>query len=106
MPYPDAKEGLDRWLWRASHSQIDSVKELYAKIKRNYAGILNSIRYGMSNARIEATNNKIKLLTRTAYGFRNVYNMLSLIMLTCSYVEVKIAYEWEAENRGSPGKSA
>ena len=34
--------------------------------------ILNTIRYGMSNARIEATNNKIKLIIRKAYGFRNI----------------------------------
>ena len=30
----------------------------------------------MSNARIEATNNKIKLIIRKAYGFRNIQNML------------------------------
>ena len=28
----------------------------------------------MSNARIEATNNKIKLIIRKAYGFRNIQN--------------------------------
>ena len=74
--------------------------------KRNYDGILNTIRLGVSNARIEATNNKIKLLIRTAYGFRNMNNMLSLIMLSCSYVDVKIAYEWESESRESSSKAA
>ena len=106
MGYDDARENLDRWLWRASHSRIGSVKDLYAKIKRNYDGILNTIRLGVSNARIEATNNKIKLLIRTAYGFRNMNNMLSLIMLSCSYVDVKIAYEWESESRESSSKAA
>ena len=106
MGYDDARENLDRWLWRASHSRIGSVKDLYAKIKCNYDGILNTIRLGVSNARIEATNNKIKLLIRTAYGFRNMNNMLSLIMLSCSYVDVKIAYEWESESRESSSKAA
>lgn len=106
MGYADARENLDRWLWRASHSRIGPVKDLYAKIKRNYDGILNTIRLGVSNARIEATNNKIKLLIRTAYGFRNMNNMLSLIMLSCSYVDVKIAYEWESESRESSSKAA
>lgn len=34
-----------------------------------------------------------------AYGFRNKENMLSLIMLSCSYVEVKTAYEWNAKGK-------
>ncbi|QUC04906.1 transposase [Atopobium sp. oral taxon 416] len=28
----------------------------------------------MSNARVEATNNKIKLIVRKVYGFRNIQN--------------------------------
>ncbi|HAK18116.1 MAG TPA: hypothetical protein DCQ39_07750 [Lachnospiraceae bacterium] len=38
----------------------------------------------MSNARIEATNNKIKLIIRKAYGFRNIQNMLDMVYLICS----------------------
>ena len=52
---------LKRWLWWAGHSRIKAFKELYQKIKRHWEHILNMIRLGMSNARIEATNNKIKL---------------------------------------------
>ena len=37
---------------------------------RHKAHILNAIRFGISNARIEATNNKIKLIIRKPYGFR------------------------------------
>ena len=46
------------------------------------------MRYGLSNARIEATNNKIKLLLRIAYGFRNIDAMIGLIMLFCSSIEI------------------
>jgi transposase len=34
------------------------------EIRRHKTRILNTIRMGMSNARIEATNNKIKLLVK------------------------------------------
>ena len=61
-----AEEELRHWLWKASHSRIPAFKELYRKIKRHKVHILNTIRYGMSNARIEATNNKIKLIIRKA----------------------------------------
>lgn len=65
----EAKSELKRWLWKASHSRIPAFKELYQKIRCHKTHILNTIRYGMSNARIEATNNKIKLIIRKAYGF-------------------------------------
>jgi len=80
----EAEATLKRWLWWASHSRIPAFKELYEKIKRHKKHILNAIRLGMSNARIEATNNKIKLIIRKAYGFRNIQNMLDMVYLVCS----------------------
>lgn len=81
----EAGDALKRWLWWASHSRIDAFKEQYLKLKRHRRDhILNAIRLGMSNARIEATNNKIKLIVRKAYGFRNIQNMLDMVCLVCS----------------------
>lgn len=87
----DTAEGeLKRWLWRSSHSRIPAFKELYQKIKRHKTHILNTIKYGMSNARIEATNNKIKLIIRKAYGFRNIQNMLDMVYLVCSDIKIPL----------------
>ena len=69
-----------RW---ASHFRIDSFKDLANKIRRNKEFILNTIAYGRSNARIEATNNKIKLIVRPSYGVRNIDSMLNMFFLTC-----------------------
>ena len=44
----------------------------------------------MSNARIEATNNKIKLIIRKAYGFRNIQNMLDMVYLVCSDLTIPL----------------
>lgn len=85
-----AEAELKRWLWWASHSRIKAFKELYLKIKRHRGHILNAIRLGMSNARIEATNNKIKLIIRKAYGFRNIQNMLDMVYLVCSDLKVPL----------------
>ena len=62
--------------------------ELQRKIRRHREHILNAIRHGVSNARIEALNNKIKLLIRIAYGFRNIDTMISLVMLFCSNIQI------------------
>ena len=86
----EAETELCRWLWWASHSRIPAFKDLYRKIKRHKSHILNTIRLGMSNARIEATNNKIKLIIRKAYGFRNIQNMLDMVCLVCSDLRVPL----------------
>ena len=74
----------------ASHSRIDSFKDLAKKIKRNREFILNTIAYGLSNARIEATNNKIKLVVRRSYGFRNIDSLLNMIYLSCSGLKIPL----------------
>ena len=63
-----AEADLKHWLWKASHSRIPAFHDLYKKIRRHKEHILNTIRLGLSNARIEAANNKIKLIIRKAYG--------------------------------------
>ena len=86
-----AETDLNHWLWWASHSRIPAFKELYKKIKRHKKHILNTIRLGMSNARIEATNNKIKLVIRKAYGFRNMQNMMDMVYLVCSNIAIPLS---------------
>lgn len=86
----ESKDELKRWLWKASHSRIPAFKELYQKIRRHKTHILNTIHYSMSNVRIEATNNKIKLIIRKAYGFRNIQNMLDMVYLVCSDIRIPL----------------
>lgn len=81
------QESLDYWMSWAQRCRIPAFRKLREKIKRHYSAIIASAKYGINNARVEATNNKIKLLIRTAYGFRNLDNMFSLIMLSCSNVK-------------------
>ena len=91
LKIPDADEAaacLDRWIARTQRCRIPAFVELQRKIRRHREHILNAIRHGVSNARIEATNNKIKLLIRIAYGFHDVNTMISLIMLVCSPIEI------------------
>ena len=81
-------ENLKDWLWKASHSRIPAIYELQKKIRRHVEAIKNTAKHHLSNARIEATNNKIKLSIRIAYGFRNIQNMIDLIMLRCSDIPI------------------
>ena len=89
----EAKEALDAWFKWARHCRIPAFVELQKKINRHMQSILNTIEYGLTNARIEANNNKLKLSIRMAYGFRNLDNMMAMIMLRCSDIKVKLPWE-------------
>ena len=95
----DAKEALDAWFKWARHCRIPAFVELQKKINRHKQSILNTIEYGLTNARIEAINNKIKLSIRMAYGFRNIDNMMAMIMLRCS--DIKVQLPWETDEWSS-----
>ena len=89
LKYPDleeAKAELKFFFWRAAHSRIQVFKELAYKIRQFEKHILNTIETQLSNARVEAINNKIKLFLRKADGFRNIQNMLDMILLGCSNI--------------------
>jgi transposase len=89
-PFERAKEELASWLSWAQRCRVKQFVELRKKIARHYQAILTSVQYGLSNALIEAVNNKIKVTTRMAYGFRNIDNMIALVMLRCSGVNLSL----------------
>jgi len=82
--YDEAVQELDNWMKWAQRCRIKEFVELRKKIKRHKPAILASINYGLTNARIEAVNNKIKLTIRMGYGFRNIDNLIALVRLKCS----------------------
>lgn len=81
LPSEEVSAAIDKWRCRAWLCQIPKFVEFQRKIKRHKKAIIAAITLGLSNARIEATNNKIKLSIRMAYGFRNLDNLKAMIML-------------------------
>jgi transposase len=90
LPLDEAKAELKGWVGWAMRSRIPGFVELQRKIKRHADAILSSIEHGLSNARVEAINNKIKLTVRMGYGFRNIDNLIALVMLRCSNVSLTL----------------
>lgn len=85
-----AARRLDSWLASACHGGVAALGELSKKIRRHREAIVRSVALGISNARVEAINNKIKLTVRMGYGFRNVDNLIALIMLRCSNLPIAL----------------
>ena len=72
---------LAHWLNWASHCQIPAFVELARKIRRHRIPIEEALRSGTSNALVESTNTKIRVLTRVAFGFRSPEALIALAML-------------------------
>ena len=72
---------LDDWLSWAARSRIASFVELSKKIRRHLPGIEAALRENVSNALIESTNTKIRLLQRMAFGFKEPEHLIALALL-------------------------
>jgi transposase len=88
--YADAVEALDKWLSWAQRCRIPEFVILREKIKRHKEAILSSIKYGMTNARIEAVNNNIKVTIRMGYGYKNTDNLIALVRLKCGGFDIQL----------------
>ncbi len=76
-----AKEALDRWQSWAARCRIPAFVALGTKIRRHRAAIDAALEHTLSNALIEPTNTKIRLLQRTAFGFKSADAHIALAML-------------------------
>ena len=72
---------LHAWLSWASRSRIPAFVELARKIRRHRPGIEAALDHDITNALIESTNTKLRLLTRIAYGFKSPDALIALALL-------------------------
>ena len=85
-----AKTELNHWVFWASHNRIPEIVELARRIRRRRPDILRTIQLGYSNARLEASDNRIKVTIRMAYGFHHVTNLIALVMLRCGGLDMRL----------------
>jgi transposase len=62
---------LRQWCERALATGIKQLGQMAKTLLTHWTGILNWWTYPINNGRMEGTNNKIKTLTRQAYGYRD-----------------------------------
>lgn len=67
-----AKISLTRWIQRANQIQHAAIKAFCETLERHRKGILNYHLYPLTNGPQEGFNNKLNVLRRRAYGYRNV----------------------------------
>jgi transposase len=84
---------IDRFISRAKRSQLKPFIRLAKTIRKHRDGILAAVRTGITNARTEAKNNRVRLITRRAYGFHSADAALALVHLTCGPIKLQPPHE-------------
>ena len=74
-------EALDRWCSWARRCRIPAFVKLQRRIVKHRDTIIATLEHNLSNALIESTNTKIRLLTRMAFGFHGPEPLVALAML-------------------------
>jgi transposase len=72
---------LQEWLLWAARSRIPAFVDLGRKIKQNIAGIEAAMLNNLSNALVESTNTKLRVLHRMAFGFVKPDHLIALALL-------------------------
>ena len=92
----DVEVLIDRLLSRLARSRLQPFIRLGKTIRKHRAGILAAIRLGINQGRTEALNNKVRLITRRAYGFHSAKAALALVLLTCGPISLHLPHELHA----------
>ena len=77
-----ARALLGGWIAWAQRCRLEPFVKLAKTIKRYRALILAAVEHGLSNARSEATNTHLRLLTRRAYGYHSPEALIAMADLT------------------------
>jgi transposase len=96
----DVEVLIKRLLSRLARSRLEPFVRLGKAIRKHRDGILAAIRLGINQGRTEALNNKVRLITRRAYGFHSANAALALVLLTCGPITLHLPHELHALGAG------
>jgi transposase len=83
-----ARERLEDWLSWASRSRLPAFVKAARTIRRHLEDIVAYVRFRFTNAVAEGLNNKVRLLTRRAYGFHSAQAVIAMVMLCCTGIQL------------------
>jgi len=84
------KSTVSGWYFWATHSRLEPFIKLAKSLKNHKTGILNNVKNGISNGIVEAINGKIQMLKRSARGYRNPDNFITMIFLRCGKLSLNL----------------
>lgn len=86
----DAAHYLRDWIDACIATRLTAMVALAGKVERHFDGIVNTVRLGFSNSRLEGINAKIRLINRRGYGHPNWQNLAAMIHLCLGGITVPL----------------
>ena len=83
-----AKSAMLEWIENASNCAIPQIEKCAATMYNWLSGILNSFSVPYTNGFTEGCNNKIKVLKRNAYGYKNFKRFRNRILHMFSHQRI------------------
>lgn len=80
----EAKEKLKKWIEMAESSNVEEFQRCVRVFRNWFSEIVESFEVPYTNSLTEGLNNKIKVLKRKAYGFRNFERFRKRILYSCT----------------------
>ena len=87
---------LDRWCARVQRSRLEPFVRAGRTMRKHRDGILAAIRLGLTNARLEGLNQRVRLIMRRAFGFHSAKAALALVMLSAGPINLTLPWETAA----------
>jgi transposase len=86
----EAESFFNDWCDQATATKVTPLLKFVATLKSHRSGILNWFKYRISTGPLEGMNNKIKVLKRKAYGYRDIeyFNLKILDLHNARYALV------------------
>ncbi len=75
----DARVGWTAWFEAAKNSGIDHLEKFARQEEKRLPGLIAHAKHNISTGRLEGYNNKIKVVKRIGFGYRNDECFFSLI---------------------------
>ncbi len=73
-------------------------------LREHRDGILQAVRLGLSNGRLEGLNSKVRLISHRSFGFHSAAALIALVYLCCGGIEVELPLSWEGRISHSNGR--
>lgn len=97
---------LTRWLRRVARSRIPPMIAFARLVAQHFEQIVASVQLGITNARLEGTASKVRLINHRGYGHHSIAALAAMIYLCCGAINLPQLRHGRSAHRGANRRCA
>jgi transposase len=83
-----AEKALRSWIAWACRSRLKPFVRVARTLRAHFAGVLAYVRYRLTNGLAEGLNNRLRIISRRAYGFHSAEALIAMLFLNMGGIEL------------------